>query len=209
VPREKRNIRPGVLYHSISRFVASEWFIKTDCDRKKYLDLVGSSLKRSDWSCLGYGVMSNHVHLALIAGESPLKSWLRDPHSEFAEWINDRYKRIGAVFVRGPQLRGVTDDGAASLIAYIHRNPVRAGVVRTAARSTWTSHRAYMSFDEAPSWLDTRRGLELMGFPDGALMDDWIEANPIERRELNEFRIRTKRKTRVCADAEPVVELVS
>jgi hypothetical protein len=128
VPRRSRSIQPGVTYHLISRFVASEWFVQTDNDRLQYLRLFGRALLMSDWTSIAYAVMSNHVHHALVAGRDPLASWLGEAHGPFAEWNNERRKRIGSVFVRGPNVIGIQPTGIASVVAYIHRNPVRAHV---------------------------------------------------------------------------------
>jgi hypothetical protein len=53
---------------------------------------------------------------------------------------------------------------AAALLAYVHNNPVRAGVVPLPEESEWTSHRAYLGLAPAPAWLDVARGLSLCGF---------------------------------------------
>ncbi|MGE3543333.1 MAG: transposase [Kofleriaceae bacterium] len=133
--------------------------------------------------------MSNHIHLALIAGAARLASWIGAAHGPFAEWINERHNRIGSVFVRGPKSIGMRADGVARLVAYIHRNPVRAGIVARANESSWTSHHAYLQPATAPAWLDVARGLELMRFADANAMDAWVDATPIERLELDTLRL--------------------
>ncbi len=130
--------------------------------------------------------MSNHVHLGLVAGKSSLRSWLRDVHNEFANWINLRNKRIGAVFVKGPKSYEVLPSGVARLIGYIHRNPVRAGLVEDPSESTWTSHRAYAELAPRPPWLATEHGLERAGFHDASQMHRWIRATAIDRYDMQE-----------------------
>ena len=39
--RLPQSIEPGVVYHLISRFVAKEWFIQSDEERRRYLKLLG------------------------------------------------------------------------------------------------------------------------------------------------------------------------
>src|SRR5262249_9907692 len=158
--------------------------IRDDVDRREYLYRFGRSIIRSDWNCISYAVMSNHVHLGLIAGVDSLSSWLRPAHGAFAELVNIRDQRIGSVFVRGPRMIEMKPDGAASLVSYIHPNPVRAGVVTTADETTWTSHRAYLGREPAPEWLNVSVGLDLMHFPDGGTMGHWIDATPIERAQV-------------------------
>ncbi|MDX2090717.1 MAG: hypothetical protein SFX73_22860 [Kofleriaceae bacterium] len=189
VPRRARIILPGVVYHLISRFVASEWFINTEYERRTYLQLLGRGLESADWRCFAFAIMSNHIHLALVAGRAPLASWLGEVHGTFAEWINERRERIGAVFVRGPRSIAIRHDRVDRLVAYIHGNPVRAGVVPHAMDSSWTSHRAYLQRELAPSWLDVDLGLELTRFADGAELDAWVERSSISRTQMDEARL--------------------
>jgi putative transposase len=181
MPREPRTIHSGCVYHLISRFVDREWFIQTEQERRDYLHLLGRALTSSDWKCLSYAVMSNHIHLAAVAGNDPLHSWIRRVHAPFADMMNRAYDRIGAMFVRGPKARLVADDAVGSVIAYIHNNPVRAGVVDDARGSTWTSHRAYVGLATVPRWLDVREGLARSGFDNAVAFEKWA-ANPVPAR---------------------------
>jgi hypothetical protein len=152
--------------------VSNEFFLADDEARSVYLRLLGIGLRNSDWRCFSYGLMSSHIHLGTQAGETPLSDWLREPHNLFAEWINRKYKRIGGVFVRGPRDHRVEPQHILRLIGYIHTNPVRAGVVRSAEESTWTSAREYLG-EAGPDWLDVELGLQLAGAPSGRALADW------------------------------------
>lgn len=181
MPRLPRQIRPGRVYHLISRFVDRDWYITSESERACYLRLLGHALDESDWRCLAYVVMSNHVHLATIAGEQPLHAWVRRVHSPFADWMNRMHDRIGPMFVRGPKDHEVRRDQVGALIAYIHNNPVRAAVVHAPRESTWTSHRAYLGLEPPPHWLHVGDALERAGFADATSFDHWVTSDPDER----------------------------
>jgi putative transposase len=132
--------------------------------------------------------MSNHIHLALIAGQDSLASWLRPVHTDYEQWLNERLERIGAVFVRGPNLIHVMPSGVARLTSYLHCNPVRAGVVSDPADSEWTSHRAYLGIGYRPTWLDVDAGLRLAGFSSGQALDSWMKTTETTREDLETFR---------------------
>lgn len=182
MPRKTRYVRPGRVYHLISRFVDRDWFVKDDEDRSYYLELLGRSLKSSDWQSIGYSIMSNHFHHAMIAGRQLLSHWLRRVHSPFADWLNKKYARIGPIFVRGPKQLEVRADGVAALLAYIHNNPVRAGLVADASSSNWTSHRAYVGIERTPPWLDVTQGLTLAGLRDGNALDEFVQRKAADKR---------------------------
>src|SRR4051812_19613519 len=99
MPRVPRHIVPGRVYHLISRFVDREWFIAHERERRLYLALLGDAVSASDWRCFSYGVMSNHLHHAFVAGQQSLASWIRRVHSPFADIMNKEHDRIGPMFV--------------------------------------------------------------------------------------------------------------
>ncbi len=174
----------GVVYHVICRFADRRWRIHDDEERHHYLQLLGRALGRSDWRCLAYALMSNHIHLAMVAGRDILASWIQSVNSTFAQWLNRRHDRIGAVFAERPKDFAVRPDREAHLIAYIHNNPVRAGVVARACDSSWTSHRSYLGAG-APSWLDVEGGLMRAGFGDRIAFDAWVAQSPGESGEVD------------------------
>jgi len=186
---------PGEVHHVISRFVEERFFINTDDERAYYLHLLGKAMGQTDWLLLAYAVMSNHIHLAFIGGARPSESWSRRVNSPFANWYNELHERIGPVFAARAKMWVTRTEHVGSLIAYIHNNPVRAGVVRRAARSTWTSHRAYLGLNVAPPWLQCERGLELTGIARDEF-DDWVHERRKTKRDdpsLREIDRETRR----------------
>lgn len=177
MPRLPRQNEPGRVYHLIARFVDRDWYIETEREREKYMILLARALTESDWRCLAYAVMSNHIHLCAVCGTQSLDSWIRRVHSPFADWMNRKRDRIGSVFVRGPKDLEVSPSRLGAVLAYIHRNPVRAGVVPTARASTWTSHRAYVGLEQTPRWLHVQEALSRAGFHDASAFDDFVYTN--------------------------------
>lgn len=169
----RRNV-PGVVYHLIWRFVDQRYFIQGPRERSVYLGLLGQALANSDWLCLAYAVMSNHLHLAAIAGRESLASWTRRVNSPFATWMNDRTKRIGPVFARSASDYAIAPSQESRLLAYIHRNPVRAGLVHRAHQSTWTSHRAFLGKVSCPPWLHVDKALDRIGMT-SVEFASWLE----------------------------------
>lgn len=157
--RIARAVAAGTVYHVISRFVDRDWRLRDQAERTNYLRLLGRALQRSDWRCLSYALMSSHIHLAMVAGEQPMWCWLKRVHSPFANWLNKQHRRLGPLFANRPNVWGVRPENVRDLIAYIHNNPVRAGVVAQARDSRWTSHAEYVGRAPAPPWLDVAEGL--------------------------------------------------
>ncbi|HEY5951799.1 MAG TPA: hypothetical protein VIV40_40165 [Kofleriaceae bacterium] len=183
------SIQSGSVYHVISRFVAKEWFVESATERRMYLSLLGLAIAQTDWQCFCYAVMSSHIHLGLLAGTCRLRDWLRPMHTSFAQWMNLRRERIGAVFVRGPNVVQVDPAGTGALINYVHCNPVRAGVVNDPSNSDWTSHRAYVGLARRPPWLAVDCGLGLAGFESERAFAEWVANTRTGRAELEAIRL--------------------
>ncbi len=177
VQKTPREHIPGALLHVISRFVNREIRVTQPEERERYLRQASRAIARTDLGLLGYALMGNHVHWGSRLGYAPLRDFFQPLHSAFARWLNKRQGRLGPLFACRPKQFIVDEERFAYLIAYIHNNPVRAGVVGDAADSAWTSHRAYIGEAEPPPWLDVSAGLALCGF----------DSSPRGRGEFHDF----------------------
>jgi hypothetical protein len=189
MPRVARQHVPGVVTHVITRFVNGA-YVMDDVPgaRHEYMRRLDLVMSRTDWRLLWYCLMGNHVHIAALSGEEPLERWARALNGGFAAWVNWRGRATGRA-ARGPVMADrpstimVPDSRAGYLAAYIHNNPVRAGLVERAAESDWSSHRALVtirSASSAPSCMDTTRALRLCGYDmtrEGrAAFGAWVDA---------------------------------
>ena len=87
--------------------------------------------------------MTNHMHLAVQAGNMPLSRGMQNLAFRYTRWINDRDGRTGHLF-QGlcKALLGDGDSYLLELVRYLPLNPVRAGVVNDPLDSPWSGHRA-------------------------------------------------------------------
>jgi len=168
-----RSTVPGSVHHVISRFIDREFLVTSSNERARYLQLLGRALTHSDWKCVAFALMSNHFHFAMVAGEMPCESWTRRTNGPFATWFNETHARIGPMFASRANIWVTRSENVASVIAYIHNNPVRAGVVAVARGSSWTSHRAYLGEEAPPPWLALDEGFGRCGL-DARTFDDWV-----------------------------------
>jgi hypothetical protein len=195
----------------ISRFIDGRFLLKGDEERRRYLSLFSRALTFTDWRCLGYALMSSHVHSLLVAGASAPESWLKRTHVPLARWLNEREGRFGPVFAARPAMYVVADEEVRSVLAYIHNNPVRAGLVATASESDWTSHRFYVGQETPPAWLCVDEGRMRVGIDDSLLFDEWVEqcrVAPSPHRSMDDLVKRvadTARRRGATEVATPVV----
>lgn len=107
--------------------------------------------------------MTNHVHIAIQAGEKPLSRFIGSLMSRYAKSFNRKTDRSGHVFERRHGAKLVSDDSyLLELVRYIHQNPLRAGIVNNMGDYKWCSHHAYAGNATIP-WLVTESVLYLFG----------------------------------------------
>ncbi|MFO0709863.1 MAG: transposase [Sandaracinus sp.] len=166
MPRTARLHCPGGVFHLVSRFVRDEWLLDRAGAREAYLQALAEAAARSSTTVLAYCLMSSHVHLVVVQGEAPLERFTKSLHGSFARWLNgSRSTRAkGPVFAGRPRTTLVEEETyLTQLVRYVHNNPVRARVVRSARNSTWSSHGAYIGRVPAPDWLHVGYVLERFG----------------------------------------------
>lgn len=161
--RYKRDCPPGSVQHLVQRFVNRE-FRLDDQGRQELLRRIGAVSRTTDWRWLGYGLMSTHTHQISRAGRNHPSSWLKALNTGMAHYLNQAQGRLGPVFADRPKSIGCKEEHVARLLAYVHNNPVRAGIVCDPVESEWTSHRSYVGAAPVPPWLDVAWGLSASGF---------------------------------------------
>lgn len=154
VPRRPREEMAGGVFHVYARGVDKCNIYRADEDRHFYLRLFGAVVERQRWMCLAYCLMPNHVHLLVCTPEPNLGVGMRLIHGPYAQGFNTRYGRVGHLFQGRYGAVRVTDDAQlGTTVGYIAANPVMAGLTLDPSGWRWSSHRALVGLDKAPSWL--------------------------------------------------------
>ena len=128
----------GALYHLMARGNARSDIFVDDGDRQVFIDNVGRVCGRFSWRVWAWCLMSNHYHLLIETLEPTLSKWMREVNSVYTQAFNRRHGRSGHVLqgrFRSPLVD--KDNYLLELSRYVVLNPVRAGMVGTAADCSW------------------------------------------------------------------------
>jgi len=129
--------------------------------------LLGELPARYNVVVHGYALMPNHFHLLLQTPNANLSRAMRFLCGQYARELNRTHEWDGPLF-KGRFKNKVVEDQSywRHLLAYIHLNPARAGLVSRVDESDWTSHTIYVGLEKPPAWLYMDEMLEIYGSPE-------------------------------------------
>ena len=134
MPRNARIDAPGALHHIVIRGIERKAIFEDDDDREDFIDRLSGLLQETATPCYAWALMTNHVHLLLRTGNVPIASIMRRLLTGYAVRFNLRHRRHGHLFQnRYKSILCEEDTYFEQLVAYIHLNPVRAGIVNDVA----------------------------------------------------------------------------
>jgi len=111
---------------------------------------------RFDIEVYAYVLMGNHYHLLLKPHRANLSKSMQWFGANYTRKYNIRHKRSGHLFQgRFKNFLIESPEYLLCLSCYIHRNPLRAKMVKRLADYRWSSYRVYAYGKKSPDWLNT------------------------------------------------------
>jgi putative transposase len=149
--RQPRQIVADYPYHVMQRGHDRRAVFHDSVDRTHYLQWLREAALECRLVVHAYVLMDNHVHLLVTPGQPrAISQVMQALGRRYVPWFNRRHGRSGTLWEG--RFRASLVDADSYFLAcqrYIEANPVRAGMVQTAADWPWSSHRHYRgwSFD--------------------------------------------------------------
>ncbi|MCJ7611846.1 MAG: transposase [Candidatus Aminicenantes bacterium] len=183
MPRIARVVIPDCPHHVIQRGNRRQKSFFCDSDKQLYLRLLKRHGERAGISFLAYCLMENHVHLiAIPKTKGSLATGIGEAHRKYTTIINIREDCRGYLW-QGRFISYPLDEAYFfAAVRYVERNPVRAGLVKSASDYAWSSARAHVFKKANPLLSDISRFLKV---------DDW--GTYLGEKEENSFIERMKR----------------
>lgn len=144
----------GALYHLLSRGNERRDIFEDQKDRDIFLNTVGEFSERFDIHVFAFVLMDNHYHLLVRTRHANLKKAMHWFGTTYTQRFNRRHFRNGHLF-QGRYKSIIVENDAymLQLSYYIHRNPLRGGIVKRLADYRWSSYLSYAYGRKAPEWL--------------------------------------------------------
>jgi REP element-mobilizing transposase RayT len=149
MPRAPRLDSPGLVYHVMARGIERRAIFRDDRDRRDLFDRFSRLLPEERCTCFAWVFMPNHFHAVLKTGATAsLSRFMARLLTGYARRFNERHARVGHFFQNRYRSRIVGDESyLRSLLRYVHRNPIRGGIVSCVAELDdypWSGHSGLM-----------------------------------------------------------------
>jgi REP element-mobilizing transposase RayT len=187
MPRQPRRDAPGLVHHIWAKALDGRLLFLDDSDRHDLLTRLERILAETGTACLVWVFMSNHLHLVLRSGHASVSTVMKRLHTGFAMRFNRRNTRQGYVFQGRFGSRIIENEtDLLTVIAYVLRNPLAAGMVRNLAelaRYPWGSYGALAGARTPLPFECVAEALASFGDEPGlarARLREWIAREPAD-----------------------------
>lgn len=182
MPRTARAAVAGVCYHVINRGNNRARVFAGPADYRAFVQLVETAQRRIPLRILAACLMPNHFHFVLMPCESGdlgrWMQWLLTAHVHRQHRRHGTSGRLWQGRFKAFPIQG--DEHLLTVIRYVERNPLRAGLVEDARSWPWGS--LAWRFDVRLAWLLAPSPVDLP-----ANWAEWVNA-PQTTTELTELR---------------------
>ncbi|HEY3248149.1 MAG TPA: transposase [bacterium] len=155
MPRRPRGLIVNSIVHVIARGNRGAPIYQQEQDYRAFLQFSQEYVSEHSARVHAYCLMSNHFHLLVEVGETPLSRLMHALLNRFAKYFNRMNGFRGHLF--GDRFWAKPCDSEAYALAsvmYIHLNPCRAGITPYADAYPWSTHRVYLGASQVP-WVAT------------------------------------------------------
>lgn len=135
----------NAFYHITARGHRKEKIFYDDKDKEVFIRKLSETLLRYSMNCYVYCLMDNHYHLFIKTAQPNLSQAIHYLNGSYANWFHTRYQLTGSIFQgRFKSILVEADSYALVLSAYIHLNPLRAGMIQKLKDYPWSSYLDYL-----------------------------------------------------------------
>jgi REP element-mobilizing transposase RayT len=145
---------PGAWYHVMNSGRRHESIFSDKHDYSMFIDLLIEASEMWNVNVAAYCLMTTHYHILLQTPDGNISRCMRHLNSIYTQRYNRRHGFDGQLFRgRYKSILACNDSHLLQLVRYIHKNPVKAGLVNDMPDYEWSSYKGYLSYAKKWKWL--------------------------------------------------------
>jgi REP element-mobilizing transposase RayT/DNA-binding transcriptional regulator YiaG len=132
-------------YHIMVRGNEKKDIFRDDHDKLRFIEIIKKVKQGNSFYLHAFCLMDNHLHMMISEGKEDVARIMKRITVSYVSYFNKKYRRVGHLFQDRFKSEVIEQDSyVLSLVRYIHKNPVKAGIVHNAADYKWSSHPGYI-----------------------------------------------------------------
>ena len=141
MPRKMRLFVPGAIYHVYCRITRGEMTLANDNEAGNLFSEIQRAKERDNLIIFAWCILGNHYHVAMRTEAVPLWRTMASIQGRMSRQHNRRKRIRGPLWQNRYKAKIVdSQEYFNQLLAYIHLNPVAAGIVDDPAAYRWSGH---------------------------------------------------------------------
>ena len=166
----RKNIQENFI-HIVTEGIKKEYIFYQNKYKNEYIKLLKKYVSEmNNIQLISYCVMSNHAHILIyMVSIEEVSKLMRKLNTAYAIYYNKNEERVGFVFANRYYSQTIKNERHLwECIQYIHKNPVKAGIVDKPERYSFSSFKEFVEsrFEEkvAKLIIRTEENLEKIEF---------------------------------------------
>jgi REP element-mobilizing transposase RayT len=128
------------IYHVMLKGLDGRNIFLDDADRSIFMEKLNKAREIGGFELYAYCLMDNHVHLLIKEGEE-LGTSIKRMTVGYVQVHNNKYGRAGHFFQNRFISEAIEEEQyLMRVIRYIHRNPLKAGMIARLEEYPWSSY---------------------------------------------------------------------
>jgi len=151
MPRPPRKLEEGRIYHVYNRVGGAEAPFEEEQLATRFVGVLREVVQRDDLTVFAWVLMGNHYHLVVRMKAVPLSRSMKTLQQKVTRFRNWKADVRGSLWQgRYKAIQVDEQDYLQKLVAYVHLNPVKAGLVNDTRGYRWSGHRDVLQMRQNP-----------------------------------------------------------
>ena len=144
----------NAIYHVMTRGIRKEPIFYQDIDRIYFLEKIADMVIKYKSIIHNYMLIPNHYHILIKFPQANLSNAMHFLNCSYVNWFNQKYKIVSPLLQGRFEAKLIEqEEYFCNARAYIHLNPLRASLAKSAEECPWSSYACFKGERPSPAWL--------------------------------------------------------